>query len=208
MHQKVFIALENFFDLISERDHPFKTSANFYDFWCPTILCWYFLLISIGKFGKYYIPILSNVSVLFLCHRSRFNSKSTIIFKKSPTFFMTGTFWFNLWLLGAAAKYLTLIVPPCSTCTGAPEKKLLLWTTCGTCGVHNQNSFMNYLSKIGGDQSPKPHTFRRLCMHHVCLQIWMYGLYWENQVGKELGDLGLHTRLLGLMAAPFWCTMH
>ena len=130
--------------------------------------------------------------------------------KKAPTFFMTGSFWFNLWLLAAAAKctHTWLWLSHHVRRVQGRRKKMIVVDKSSTCGVHNLNRFINYLSKIGGDQSPKPHTFRRLCMHHVCLQIWMYGLYRENQVGKELGDLGLHTRLLGLMAAPFWCTMH
>ena len=43
-----------------------------------------------------------------------------------------------------------------------------------TCGVHNLNRFINYLSKIGGDQSPKPHF--PAALHAPCmssdLDVW------------------------------------
>ena len=103
--------------------------------------------------------------------------------KKAPTFFMSGSFLFNLWLLAAAAKcthtwlWLSRHI---RRVQGRQKKNIVVdKSSIGMCSVHNLNSFMNYLPKIGGDQSPKPHTFRRLCMHHVCLQIWMYGLYRE-----------------------------
>ena len=101
--------------------------------------------------------------------------------------------------------YFALIVPQFSTCTGVPEYQNY-WRrqtyVAGKICPPDWNR-VTYLPTFGWDQSRRPHIFRWPCMHYVCLQIWMYGLYRENQVGKELGDLGLHTRLLGLMAAPF-----
>ena len=39
------------------RDHPFKTSANFHDFWpLPPSLSAFFLLLSVGKIGQFLIP--------------------------------------------------------------------------------------------------------------------------------------------------------
>ena len=37
-------------------DHPFKTSANFHDFWPLPPSVGIFLLLSVGKFGKFLIP--------------------------------------------------------------------------------------------------------------------------------------------------------
>ena len=48
-----------------ERDHPFKTSANFHDILPLPPYRQQFLLLSVGKFGKFLTPPpLKNINVL------------------------------------------------------------------------------------------------------------------------------------------------
>ena len=59
--------------LVRLRDHPFMTSANFYDFWSLPPPAGIFLLLSISKFGKFLTPLpLKNVDVINGCSFMRF----------------------------------------------------------------------------------------------------------------------------------------
>ena len=49
-------ARRTWLDLLGQRDHPFKTSAKFHDFWPLPPPVGSFLLLSIGKFGKFLTP--------------------------------------------------------------------------------------------------------------------------------------------------------